>query len=164
MAYCTVEDVRKTLTPDGDNPELDGDTAAGLSVETMEDAIGRATAFIHTYIGSRYAVPVVASADPDGILRDWCSVIAAWYATLTFSGGRDIGADDPLRLRYNTVVRTIERVQSGNLSPDWPVETDNALDDMAIVNRYDGQMFGMDDFNIGDSRRPWGWGTLPGWP
>lgn len=159
--YCTTEDVRGALTPDADN--LDDDTAAGLSEETLQDAIARAVAFIHTYIGKQYAVPVDVTKDPDGILRDWTSVLAAWNATLTFSGGRAIEADDPLRLRRNEVVKTIERVQSGNLTLPWPTETQTG-NDFAVVNRYEGQMFAPEDFNLGDARRPYGWGVMPGWP
>lgn len=160
--YCTTEDVRGALTPDADN--LDDDTAAGLSEETLDDAIARAVAFIHTYIGKQYSTPVDTALDPDGILRDWTSVIAAWYATLTFSGGQAIETDDPLRLRYNQVVKTIERVQSGNLVLPWPGETGIEGNDISVVNRWEGQMFAPEDFNLGDSRRPYGWGVMPGWP
>lgn len=161
MPYCTAADVRQVLSPGGDN--LDDDTASGQSQEALADAITRAVATIHTYLGKRYALPVDPTADPDGILRDWCSVLAAWYATLTWSRGQDIGSDDPLRQRYNEVARTLDRVQSGNLTPAWPLETVNTADDVTIVNRYEGELFNADDFDLADSRRPYGWGILPGW-
>jgi phage gp36-like protein len=160
--YAVLADVRGVLSPDG---QQDGyETAAGFSDAALEDAITRAVAKIHAYLGERYALPVDVTNDPDGLLRDWTSVLAAYYATLTYSRGQDIGSDDPIRLRYNDVMKVLERVQSGNLILAWPKETDNPNDDIVVVNRYEGNLFQPDDFDLGDSRRPYGWGILPGWP
>jgi phage gp36-like protein len=160
--YATPEDVRSVLSPDGQ--QGDYETAAGFSDGAVNDALSRAVAKIHAYLGERYALPVAVENDPDGLLRDWTSVIAAYFATLTYSRGQDVGSDDPIRLRYNDVLKVLERVQSGNLILAWPKETDNPNDDIAIVNRYDGSnLFQPDDFDLGDSRRPYGWGQLPGW-
>ena len=62
------------------------------------------------------------------------------------------------------VMKVLERVQSGNLLLSWTGETDMTTNDVVIVNRYEGDMFRPDDFDLGDSRRPYGWGQLPGWP
>lgn len=160
--YATPEDVRGVLSPDGQQD--DNETAAGFSDTAIDDAIARAVAKIHAYLGERYFLPVDPGSDPDGLLRDWCSVIAAYFATLTYSRGQDIGSDDPMRLRYNDVLKVLERVQSGNLILAWPKESANSNDDIAVVNRYDGaNLFQPDDFDLGDSRRPYGWGTVPGW-
>lgn len=162
--YATHGDVRDVLSPDGEQDNYE--TAAGFSDASLDDAINRAQAKIHTYLSERYALPVdVVTYDTDGQLRDWCSVIAAYYATLTYSRGQDIGSDDPIRLRYNDVMKVLERVQSGNLLLPWPSESANTNNDIAIVNRYEGaNLFQPDDFNLGDSRRPYGWGSVPGWP
>lgn len=161
--YATISDVKKVLSPDGEQ-DTDDQTAASFSDTAIEDAINRAVAKIHTYLARRYAVPVDAvTYDADGVLRDWTSVIAAYYATLTYSRGQDIGENDPIRLRFNDVKSVMERVQSGNFSPNWPLENANSTDDVSIVNRYEGNLFSPDDFGLGDSRRPYGWGILPGW-
>jgi phage gp36-like protein len=161
--YATPEDVRRVLSPDG--MQDDYGTAAGFSDEAINDALKRAVAKVHTYIGKQYAIPVdVATYDTDGVLNDWVSVIAAFYATLTYSRGQDIGSDDPIRLRYNDVMKVLERVQSGNLPLPWPVENGITINDIAVVNRYEGDLFRPDDFNLGPGGRPWNWGTVPGWP
>lgn len=161
--YATFEDVRGVLSPDGQQDDYE--TAAGFSDAALTDAITRAVGKIHTYLAERYDTPVdVVTYDQNGVLRDWTSVIAAYYATLTYSRGQDIGSDDPIRLRYNDVMKVLERVQSGNLLLAWPKETDMTTNDVVIVNRYEGEMFRPDDFDLGDSRRPYGWGQLPGWP
>lgn len=160
--YATFEDVRGVLSPDGQQDDYE--TAAGFSDAALTDAINRAVGKVHTYLAERYATPVDVAEDVDGVLRDWTSVIAAYYATLTYSRGQDIGSDDPIRLRYNDVMKVLERVQSGNLLLSWTGETDMTTNDVVIVNRYEGDMFRPDDFDLGDSRRPYGWGQLPGWP
>lgn len=160
--YATPEDVRRVLSPDGQQDDYE--TAAGFSDGALEDALKRATAKVHTYVGKQYAVPVdVDQYDTDGNMNDWVSVIAAYFATLTYSRGQDIGSDDPIRLRYNDVMKVLERVQSGNLPMPWPPETGITVNDIAIVNRYDGVMFAPDDFNLGPEGRPWNWGTVPGY-
>lgn len=160
--YAELSDVRGVLSPDGQQDDYE--TAAGFSDSALQDAIGRAVAKIHAYLGERYALPVDVENDPDGLLRDWTSVLAAYYATLTYSRGQDIGSDDPIRLRYNDAMKVLERVQSGNLILPWPKETDNPNDDIAVVNRYEGDMFRPDDFDLAPGNRPWNWGTVPGWP
>lgn len=161
--YAEVADVRRVLSPDGQQDDYA--TAAGFSDTALQDALGRAVAKVNTYVGKQYAVPVdVAQYDADGVLNDWTSVIAAYYATLTYSRGQDISSDDPIRLRYNDVMKVLERVQSGNLPMPWPPESGITINDIAVVNRYDGTLFRPDDFNLGPEGRPWNWGTVPGWP
>ncbi|HYF73153.1 MAG TPA: phage protein Gp36 family protein [Nocardioides sp.] len=160
--YATPEDVRRVLSPDGQQDDYE--TAAGFDDAALEDALKRATAKVHTYLSKQYALPVnTAEYDTDGVMNDWVSVIAAYFATLTFSRGQDIGTDDPIRLRYNDVMKTLERVQSGNLPLPWPPEADVSANNIAIVNRYEGDMFRPDDFNLGPEGRPWNWGTVPGY-
>lgn len=160
--YATPDDVRAVLSPNGAQGGLE--SAAGFSDTILAGHIGRAEAKVHTYLAKRYALPVnVAVYDTDGVLLDWTSVIAAYFATLTYAQGQDVGENDPVRLRYNDTMKTLDRIQSGNLSPAWPLESENTTNDITIVNRYEGDLFRPDDFDLGDSRRPVGWGVLPGW-
>jgi phage gp36-like protein len=160
--YATPEDVRGVLSPDG---EQDGyETAASFSNEALLAQIKKAEGRVNTYLAKRYHVPVdTAIYDTDGVIREWTATIAGWLATLTFSRGQDIGADDPIRLRFNDVMKMLDRVQSGNLSPNWPLEDNNASNDLAVVNRYEGNLFSPEDFDLGTGARPYGWGTVPGW-
>ncbi|AXH49406.1 hypothetical protein SEA_CROSBY_18 [Streptomyces phage Crosby] len=161
--YATPEDVRRVLSPDGQQDDYS--TAASFSDDALNDALKRAEAKVNLYVGKLYAVPVdVATYDTDGNLNEWVSVIAAYLATLTYSRGQDIGSDDPIRLRYNDVMKVLERVQSGNLPLPWPPETGVTANDIAVVNRYEGEMFRPDDFNLGPGDRPWVFGTVPQWP
>lgn len=161
--YCTVDDVRQVLTPGGD--DADDTTAAILDDASLTDAIHRAQGIVNTYLSSRFKVPVPTEIDPDGMLKTWTSVLAAYDATLVYSKGMDIGADDPIRLRFNQTMDMLKDIRDGKITPPWPGPdpTDGQAGDVVVVNRYDGTMFGLRDFDIGDARRPWGWGVLPGW-
>jgi phage gp36-like protein len=161
-AYCTPGDVRQVLTPGGDGD--DDETAASLTDDALMDAIGRATGIVNTYLSSRFKVPVPTELDPDGMLKTWSSVLAAYDATLVYSKGMDIGADDPIRLRFNQTMDMLKDIRDGKITPPWPGPdpVDNA-GSVVVVNPYEGTMFGLRDFDIGDSRRPAGWGAIPGW-
>lgn len=162
--YATPEDVRGVLSPDGQQDSYE--TAASFSDDALNDAVRRAVAKIHVYLAERYALPVdVATHDTDGVLRDWTCSLAAYYATLTYSRGQDIGSDDPVRLAYNETMKVLERVQSTNLILPWPKETGNVNDDITVVNRVEcGSLFTPADFGLADARVPYGWGIYPGWP
>lgn len=161
MPYSTPADVRQVLSPDGQQD--DDETAAGFSDEALTDAVARADATLNTKLASRYAVPVdTAQYDTGGILREWSSVIAAYYATLTYSRGADIADTDPIRLRYQEVATLLDGIAKGTTVLPFPDTTD-PNQGIAVVNRYEGDMFRLDDFDIGDSRRPYGWGVVPGW-
>ncbi len=161
MAYSTPTDVRQVLSPDGD--QTDDETAAGFSDAALTDAIVRADATLNTKLAARYVTPVdTTTYDTGGILREWSSVVAAYYATLTYSRGQDIAADDPIRLRYVEVSKLLDGIASGATVLPFPDTTD-PNQTVTVVNRYEGDMFRLDDFNIGDARRPYGWGVVPGW-
>lgn len=160
--YCTPEDVRDVLSPGGD--PADDTTAASLSDDDLTAAIGRATGVVHGYLSSRFKVPVPTALDPDGLLKTWVSVLAAYDATLIYSKGMDIGADDPIRLRFGQVMDMLNAIMAGKLTPPWPApDPVDYPGEVAVVNRYEGDMFGLRDFDIHDARRPYGWGVMPGW-
>jgi phage gp36-like protein len=160
MPYSTPADVRQVLSPDG--TQDDDETAAGFSDDALTDAIARADATLNTKLAARYTVPVAPESDTGGILREWSSVIAAYYATLTYSRGSDIADTDPIRLRYTEVATLLDGIAKGTTVLPFPDTTD-PNETVTVVNRYQGEMFRPDDFDLGDSRRPWGWGTVPGW-
>jgi phage gp36-like protein len=161
MSYSTPADVRQVLSPDG--LQTDDETAAGFDDAALTDAITRADATLNARLGSHYVVPVdTATYDAAGLLRDWSSVTAAYFATLTYSRGQDIAPDDPIRLRYAAVTAQLDALDKGTLVLPFPAPTEGDTT-VTVVNRYEGQMFGLDDFDLGDSRRPYGWGVVPGW-
>lgn len=161
MPYSTPADVRQVLSPDGQQDNYE--TAAGFDDAALNDAINRADATLNAHLGSRYVVPVdVATYDAAGLLRDWSSVTAAYFATLTYSRGQDIAPDDPIRLRYAAVTAQLDAMDKGTLVLPFPTPTEGDTT-VTVVNKYEGVLFAPDDFDIGDARRPYGWGVVPGW-
>jgi phage gp36-like protein len=162
--YCTPADVRQVLSPDGQQND-DYDTAASFSDAALTDAVARATGTVNSYLSTRFAVPVLPQYDTDNSLRDWTSTVAAYYATLTYSRGDDIAPDDPIRLRYTAIMSILDDIRDGKLTPPWPAAPDDpgGAGEVTVLNRYDGHMFDLRDFDIGRGNRPYGWGTVPGW-
>lgn len=160
--YCTPDDVRQVLSPGGDAD--DDTTAASLSDDDLTDAIDRSTGIVNTYLSTRFKTPIPVELDPDDMLKTWVSVLAAYDATLVYSKGMDIGADDPIRLRFGQVMDMLKDIRDGKIIPPWPgPDPVTGAGEVTIVNRYQGDMFDLRDFDIHDARRPYGWGVLPGW-
>lgn len=161
MPYSEVADVRQVLSPDGQQD--DDQTAASFSDDALTDAITRADATLNARLGSHYTVPVdVALYDAPGLLRDWSSVVAAYFATLTYSRGADIDENDPIRLRYIDVVKILDAIDKGTVILPFPTPTAGDTT-VTVVNRYEGDLFLPKDFDLQDSRLPYGWGVVPGW-
>jgi phage gp36-like protein len=141
MAYSNVDDVRIVLSPNGD--PLDEDTPSSYSDDQLEDCISRADAQIDTYLRSVYIVPVAA---PDVSLRDWSSAIAAYLAVLVQANGDDIEKTDPIQLRYDRALNDLRMVAAGTLVLPYPLETTDDAQDVAVVNRYEGDLFHSSEF------------------
>lgn len=139
--YSTVPDVRSALTPDGD--AYDYDTPAHYSNEQIIDAIQRADSQIDMYLRAAYTVPV---AEPDALLKDWSSSIAAYLTVLVQANGADINQDDPIRLRYSRALDALKAVAAGQLVLPYPTDEASDLDDPHVINRTPGNMFLADEF------------------
>lgn len=152
--YSSRTDVRSALFPGaGADPTTDKSTAASLPNAQIESAISEADSIINTYLGvpSSHSVP----RDPDDgtvaatPIRYWSRNIAAYLATLTFRKGKDLGADDPVRLRYNDTVAMLAMIRDGKVAnplPD-PIGPDAHAGDTLILNQYQGgPLFTPSDF------------------
>lgn len=162
--YCSVQDVRLALAPI--SMWNDPSTAATLPDAQIEDAIGEAEGTVNAYLALRYTIetaPVeeldIPVADPPTFhpmdvapvpVRGWTRTIAAYLATLTYRKGKDLGPDDPIRLRYNMVMGFLEAVRDHRMSIDLiEVTSDAGEGGVTVVNQYEGHLFDLEDVGLG---------------
>lgn len=152
MPYAVPDDVRGVLA----GSELLAGTAASLTDTDLVTAIDEAQQEVDGRLAARYAVPF--TDPPPAVVASVTRDIAAWLATLTWRRGEPIAATEPAALRYQRAEGLLGQLASGNLSLDVdpaPVAASQA----AVANRYDGDLFGPDDFGLGPA--PAGWGRWP---
>ena len=153
--YCTIKDVRYALTPDGD--KTDKSTAASLPDAQIEDAINEAEDTIRAFIASRYKIVIAEVEDGNEYvsvapkpLRGWCRDLAAFLAALTFRRNKDLGEDDPIRLRWAMVMGFLKDVRDGKMDLDLPgPDDDTDSQGVHVENLYQGKLFGMEDVGLG---------------
>ena len=106
MAYATTTD----LTQVGISAEALADIAAG----DQEAAIDAASAVVDSYLRSRFTLPLTEFGDD--LTRATC--VLAVYDLLVVRGyNPEAGAADQVRLRYEDVLRWLERVSAGSITP-----------------------------------------------
>lgn len=162
--YCTLRDVRAALTPGA--LATDKETAASFEDWQIADGIEEAEGIVNAHILARYTVPtgeveVINPEDPDETwvwvvapspVRGWTRDIAAWLVTLTHRKSKDIEEDDPVRLRYQMsldmliAIRDRKASLPGSVFP--PTDEDN-VQGVYVQNLYEGNLFGLEDFNLG---------------
>lgn len=188
MAYSTKQMLRQALAPgtwvenpgqptDPDDPSLPNEpprqtnTAADLPDEQLDDAIAEADAFIDSYIGARYTVPVApvgeATVAPHPI-DYWSRNLAAYNATLAYSERQDFGDDDPVARRYTATLAALTAVRDGKGTLPIP-PIDGAAGSLVSVgspvNPYVGDLFSADDWSLAPARDWRGEGRpYPQWP
>lgn len=160
--FCTVRDVRLALAPAGLSEGQQDPTQ--LDDWQIEDAIAEAEGQVMTYIGARYTVTPVSTEveNPDSVdetwtvqvapspVRGWTRNVAAWLVSLTYRRSKDIGEDDPIRLRYNMTLDLLKDVRDGKSDLALPGVNDTSNGSgVEVVNLYDGQLFGMEDVGLG---------------
>ncbi len=138
--YSDPMAVRAVLSEDGNTDDYD--TPAHYSDEQIIDAIKRADARVDMYLCARYTVPV---AGDQPLLRDFSSVLAAYFLTLTQSNNQDVAADDPLRLRAAEVMQALKDISNGIVILPFPEET-GELGDAYVYNRLSGDLFLVEEF------------------
>jgi len=160
-SYCTVQDVRNVLSPGGVDAQQE--TAASLPDFQILDAIRDAQSRVNMYLAGRYLVPLedyleaVDPTKPDdekitvraapAPVRSWTRDIAAYLASLTFNRGRDLSEDDPIRLRFALVERSLIEVRDSAMDLDLPPREATDTGGIAL-NLYDGTLFGPSDFGL----------------
>lgn len=157
--YCSPDDVRNVLAPDGD-PDGTLGTGASLSDEQFDSEIADGAAEIDAKLAGRYSVPF-AGAVPV-VIAKINAAFAAYGITLTHLRHEQMGDRHPIALRYARARETLNALAKGEgklLGEDGPVaETESA--DAVVINRYDGSMFTFDDFSLetgSTAPRPYHW-------
>lgn len=170
--YASTLDVRAALSPGAETS--DTGTASDLPDWQLQDAIDEAQAIVDGYLNNRYQIPVsdIDVVNPNNPLetwvfevaaapvRSWTRDIAAYLATLTYRRGKDLGADDPIRLRYGLVRDLLGQAQDGTIILPFPTNDTDVSGRVEIFNLYDGVMFTLDDLGLGtaamvDAQRLW---------
>lgn len=161
--YCTVRDVRIALTPEGvEQGQPRGETGAILPDWQITDAINEAEGLINAYVAKRYVITPeeVEEINPENPgetwvyfvapspLRGWTRNIAAWLATLTYRKNKDIGEDDPVRLRFNMTMASLTSVKDHSIDLALPINEVGTNESIAL-NLYDEPLFQLEDFNLG---------------
>lgn len=160
--YCSVRDVRLALTPRADSTNT-VETAAGLPDWQIEDAIAEAEGVVDSFIATRYTITTVEveETDPENPLttwvwvvapsplRGWTRDIAAFLAALTFRKNKDLGEDDPIRLRYNHVMMMLKDVRDRKMDLTLPAADGGDDQGVHVENLYDGKMFEFEDVGLG---------------
>jgi phage gp36-like protein len=160
--YCIAQDVRNALAPLAQQD--DNATAAQLSDPELNDAIAEAEGIVDTYISRQYTVVIgdvqvalnpdfpdslttiqVGSAPIRGITRD----VAAYLSALTHAKGKDMGEDDPIRLRFGVAMGMLKDIRDGKvlLPADAFPPTDQS-GDVTVLNQYEPAMFRPSDVGL----------------
>jgi hypothetical protein len=155
--YATVGDVREALAPEGNFN--DPSTAASLGDPQLTDALTEASSEID---GRVKGAPFSGTPSPviQGITRD----IAAYLASLTHRKGVELPERHPVALRYQRAQNLLAAAEKGAL--DFSDTTESDAGEVVAVNRYDGDLFTLEDFDLGVEERflpPWLGGRASGW-
>lgn len=162
--YCSLRDVRAALTPGA--LATDKETAASFADWQIADAIEEAEGIVNAHVLSRYTIPTeeVEEPNPDdpsetwvwvvapSPVRGWTRDIAAWLVTLTHRKSKDIGEDDPIRLRYLMVLGMLEAIRDykGSLPGSiFPPADEDSTASVHVENLYEGKLFDAEDFGLG---------------
>lgn len=137
MLYSSSTDVSKALTSLGDSNPV-GNPLDNLSEDQIKDAIRQADAIINNHLNGRYTVP------PEGNIavypvRHWSRDLAAYFVILTWYGRQELPQRDPVQIRYDMVMETLEGVRNGTITvPELvPVTSQPEIDNFPVVNPYD---------------------------
>lgn len=153
--YSSVADVRGVLLPGaGADPTDDKTTAASLSNQQIADAIAEADATINLYLSipGEHQVPLDVDEIATPPVRYWSRNIAAFLATLTFRKGKDLGENDPVRLRYTDTMTALIAIRDGKMDNPLPLPDapSNLGSQPLVLNQYDTDLPGGGLFSPAD--------------
>ena len=145
MGYATVADVRDALDPLGaaDDPT----SAAGLPDARLQDSLDDAQAEIDARLAGKATMPLT---NPPPLIKTITVDVAAYLATLLYSGGEPLPQGHPVLLRYARAQQLLTGLQNGSIPLDvsqGPAET--AVDPDTVVNAYEDAIFTRDDVSLG---------------
>lgn len=151
MAYCLPDDIRGVLLPVGDSFN---NTAASLTDPQLAGSIRDAEDLVNGYTGTEYD-----DMDVPPLIQTLTKHVAAYYATLTFRKNVELSQRDPVVLRFNSAVATLQAISQGlvNAQPYNEDQPGTAPDQVFVQNAYTGQLFGPRDFYLGPRGGRHGW-------
>jgi phage gp36-like protein len=161
VAYTDVDAIRNRLAPEGSDlgqgSAIGGRrSAVSLSNDTLDRFIAQSGLRIDSYLAGRYATPLDDATAASTVVSYWATVLAAFLAQATFTGGT-IPADDPLRIEYDAVLAELAAVRDGRQVIDAPTApTGEGSQFGDVINPYDGALFTSQDV--------FGAGQWPGYP
>jgi phage gp36-like protein len=156
MAYTTPEAVQFVLARDLDQYDS---TAASLETGQLEDAIRSAQAEVDARLAMQYKVPFNAFPNSPPLVAEITRDIAAFLADLTYRQDVDYTSDnEPMLLRWRRAQGLLEMLVLGTITltgaetnPTEPVERPAST--TTVHNKYQGELFGLSDFDLGWERR-----------
>jgi phage gp36-like protein len=155
VTYSTPASVRAVLTPDGSS--ADPSSAASLDDATLQVACNKAQAEVDAMVGSNYQLPfdVGGPGTAPPLIYDISDSIAAYLATLLFRGDQPLESTDTVALGYRRALNMLMLIQAGKMDLQV-LGSEPSSTQPTVVNPYNGQLFGLGDFGIGQSLFPMG--------
>lgn len=151
-SYTTPDKIRAVLDPLDTG---DAGSAAALEDPILQGAADRASSEVNARLGSRYTVPI-AEPWPD-VLVTIATDLAAYDATLSHYQSVDITDEDPVVRRYRNSRFLLLDIAAGkaDLYPGAggvdPIGSGGTAQ-AAVINPYQGKLFGLEDFGLGYGR------------
>lgn len=142
--YVTPTDVRGVLDSDGN---LAQQTAASMNDGQIQTQINYAHSQVDAALRGTYVVPL--SPVPE-IIVNICADIAAYLCDTGFRKNKPYtSAQQPILLRYARAMLLLTQIANGTYIIDAnPLQIVDSGAGVAL-NRYNGSMFSLQDFNLG---------------
>jgi phage gp36-like protein len=145
MSYSTLINVRTALTSGG---VMAPTSAASLTDADIQDKIDEADALIDGYLNARYALPIDGTVPP--VVKMISRDLAASYATITYLGSLPLQPTHPVQIKAAAAMATLEKIRTGEIMLPLPgAGTLQRTDNPVVENLYDGSMFTLGQFNLG---------------
>lgn len=149
--YATPARLREALERGGASlPESDNALPTSWPDTNLVRHLEDASQTVDSRLGAVVSVPYT---DPVPELVVSLTVdIAAYRAMLAFRGNRNLQELDPFLLRYRDAIKHLEAIAAGKATvPPAPGAEPSAPADTEVINPYQGHMFGMSDFGLGQA-------------
>lgn len=171
--YSAVPQVRTRLAPGGNASGMATGGKSALSDEEITESIQRGDASIDACLMARYSILTGTTWTDIETGTDYLVALApvsqfsvslgAYFATLRWRRGLDLGKDDPIRLEYDETMALLVAVRDGKASLNLPPvgstdPTAQSGGDASVYNMYNGVLFDSER-SLGPDRplrTPWG--------
>ena len=120
--FSSSADVRLAVAPQGSGSG--GVNAPSplndIPESQLQDAIKQADSLIVQYVGRRYQVPLDEDSLAVSPVRYWSRDIAAYLALLVWMGRKELPTRDPVQIRYDLAMESLQKVYSGEMDLPFP--------------------------------------------